>query len=129
MTGPLPETARRLLDEHAYFVLTTLNPDGGPQSSVVWAKRDGDVILFSTVLGRRKTRNMRRDPRVSLVAYDPADPYVYVEIRGTVTMTEEGGDALIDELSRAYDGTPWVEPRPVTRVVCRLTPTKVVVRS
>jgi len=129
MTETLPETARRLLDGRAYFVLSTLNPDGGPQASVVWAKRDGDVILFSTVLGRRKTRNMQRDPRVSLVAYDPADPYVYVEIRGTVAMTEEGGDALIDELSRAYDGTPWVERRPVTRVVCRLAPAKVVVRS
>lgn len=129
MATVLPDPARRLLDEHAFFVLTTLNPDGAPQSSVVWAKRDGDTLLFSTVRGRRKTRNMERDPRVSLCAYDVADPYTYAEIRGTVSMTTEGGDALIDELSRIYQGKPWQEHHPATRVVCRVTPTHVVTRA
>lgn len=124
----LPEPACRLLDQHAFFVLTTLNPDGAPQSSVVWVKREGDEVVFSTVRGRRKTRNMERDPRVSLCAYDVANPYAYVEIRGTVSMTTEGGDALIDEMSRIYQGRPWQEPHPVTRVVCRVTPTRVIAR-
>jgi PPOX class probable F420-dependent enzyme len=125
----LHETARRLLDGPVFVVLGTVNPDGAPQSSVVWAKRDGDEIVFSTIRGRRKARNMERDPRVSLCAYDPADPYVYVEVRGTVAMTEEGGDALIDELSRAYTGKPWSEASPDNvRVVCRVTPTRVVTR-
>lgn len=118
----------KLLDRYTFFVLSTVNPNGWPQSSVVWAQRDGDDVLFSTIRGRRKTRNMERDPRVSLVAYDPEDPYSYVEIRGTVTMTEEGGDALIDELCRAYNnGKPWPKRPHETRVVCRVAPRRVFV--
>ncbi len=125
----LHDTARRLLDARAFFVLGTVNADGSPQSSVVWARHDGDDVLFSTIRGRRKTRNMERDPRITLCAYDPENPYSYVELRGSVTMTEEGGDALIDELSRAYTGKPWSDPHPGSvRVVCRLTPTHVVAR-
>jgi PPOX class probable F420-dependent enzyme len=122
----LPDLAKKLLDANTFVVLSTVNPDGGPQSSVVWAKRDGDELVFSTILGRRKTRNMQRDPRVSVCFYDPADPYRYVEIRGTVRMTTEGGPELIDELSQRYDGKPFRESRPDNvRVVCRVSPRKV----
>jgi PPOX class probable F420-dependent enzyme len=105
----LPDLLTRLLDANTFVVLCTVNADGSPQSSVIWAKRDGDVIVFSTIRGRRKTRNMERDPRISLCLYDPADPYVYVEVRGAVTMTEEGGPELIEELSQRYDGTSFTE--------------------
>ena len=120
MGSPLPALARELLDKHTFAVITTVNPDGSPQASVIWAKRDGDEIVFSTIRGRRKTRNLQRDPRASFVAYDPADPYRYVEVRGTVSMTEQGGDALIDELCRAYQGRPWPLRPGEVRVVCRL---------
>ena len=50
-------------------VLSTANPDGSPQASVIFVKRDGDDILFSTIKGRRKTANMQRDPRVSLLVH------------------------------------------------------------
>ena len=123
----LPDLARNLLDHNTFVVLSTVNPDGSPQSSVIWATHDGDALVFSTILGRRKTRNMRRDPRVSACLYDPANPYSYVEIRGTVSMTTEGGPDLIQELSRRYDGRPFTESSPDNvRVVCRLTPTRTV---
>src|SRR5436190_18114140 len=119
------DTLRELLDRRAFLVLSTINPDGGPQSSVIWGRYDGGDVVFSTIRGRRKTRNMERDPRVSICVYDPADPYRYVEVRGTVTLTEEGGPELIDELSRAYDGKPWVEKNPDNvRVVCRVSATR-----
>jgi PPOX class probable F420-dependent enzyme len=125
----LTELARNLLDGRTFAVVSTINPDGAPQSSVIWIKRDGDQVLFSTILGRRKTRNMQRDPRINVAMYDPADPYRYVEIRGTVTLTEEGGPELIQELSRKYDDEPFVEGHPDNvRVVVRVTPTKVVDR-
>jgi PPOX class probable F420-dependent enzyme len=122
----LPALARGLLDQQTFAVITTINRDGSPQASVIWAKRDGDEIVFSTIRGRRKTRNMERDPRVSFVLYDPADPYRYVEVRGVVSMTEAGGDALIDELCRAYQGRPWPHRPGEVRVVCRLPATHVV---
>lgn len=126
----LPELARTLLDGNVFVVLTTINPDGGPQSSVIWAKRDGDGVVFSTILGRRKTHNLQRDPRVSLCFYDPKEPYRYVELRGTVTMTQDGGPELIEELSQRYDGRPFRESSPSNvRVVCRLHLTKAIVRQ
>lgn len=127
MTTSLPDDVRRLLDGKTFAVVSTINPDGSPQSTVIWVKRDGDDVLFSTVRGRRKTRNMERDPRVSICAYDPAQPYSYFTVDGTVTLVEEGGPELINELSLKYDDRPYTFDLPGTvRVVCRLTPNKVI---
>lgn len=124
---PLPEYAAQLLDANVFVTLSTINPDGGPQSSIIWAKRDGDVIVFSTILGRRKTRNMQRDPRVSLCFFDPANAYTYFEVRGTVTMDTDGGPELIEELSQRYDGRTFTEGNPANvRVVCRVDATKII---
>ncbi len=125
----LTDLAKRLIDAPTFAVVSTINPDGAPQSSVVWVKRDGDDILFSTIRGRRKTKNMERDPRVGVTLYDPADPYRYVEVRGAVSLTEEGGPELIQDLSQKYDGVPFREGRPDNvRVVVRITPTRVIDR-
>jgi PPOX class probable F420-dependent enzyme len=126
MGEPLPELAKRLLDANTFVVLSTTNADGSPQSSVIWAKREDDVIVFSTIRGRRKTRNMQRNPGISICAYDPADPYRYFEARGTVTITEDGGPELIQELSQRYDGKAFKDGPDNVRVVCRLAPTRVV---
>jgi PPOX class probable F420-dependent enzyme len=127
MTTPLPENVRRLLDDKTFVVVSTINPDSSPQSTVLWVKRDGDDVIFSTVRGRKKTRNMERDPRVSVCAFDPAQPYSYFTVDGTVTMIEEGGHELINELSLKYNNVPYTFDKPGTvRVVCRVTPTKVI---
>lgn len=125
----IPDEARALLGAPVHAVLTTINPDGGPQTSVVWSTMDGGDVLFSTIRGRRKCRNLERDPRVSLLAYHPDDPYSYVEIRGSVTLDETGGDELIDRLSRAYTGNAWTARGDETRVVVRITPRKVIFRQ
>ena len=57
--------------------------------------------------GFRKERNMRRDPRVTLLCYDPRRPLRYLEIRGTVVeMTEDGAARHLDELASKYAGRP-----------------------
>ena len=66
MAFTLSAATRALVDGTNYAVLATINADGSPQSSVVWVGRDGDDVLMSTIEGRRKHRNMVRDPRVSL---------------------------------------------------------------
>lgn len=125
----LPDLAKELVDNQVYATLATVNADGSPQTSVIWVKRDGDEVVFSTITGRRKTFNMQRNPHVSLLIFDPDDPYSYAEIRGTVTIATEGGPELIQELSLLYDGKPFHEKHPeAERVVCRLTPTKVFTR-
>jgi PPOX class probable F420-dependent enzyme len=127
MTTSLPDNVRRLLDDKTFVVISTINPDGTPHSTVMWAKRDGDHVVFSTVLGRKKARNMANDPRISVCAYDPAQPYSYFTVDGTVTMDTEGGHELINELSLKYNNVPYTFDKPGTvRVVCRVTPTKVI---
>jgi PPOX class probable F420-dependent enzyme len=130
MTVSLPDQVRRLLDEANIVTVGTVNPDGGPQTSILWATYDGDDILLSTIEGRAKHRNWLRDPRVSVLVHDKADVYTYVEVRGTITMTTEGGDELINRLSNLYMDQDYTGDLGTdhVRVVVRVTPTHVFVR-
>jgi PPOX class probable F420-dependent enzyme len=121
MSISLSDATLALLDGRNYAVLATVNPDGSPQTSVMWVGRDGNDLLFSTVEGRVKHRNMRRDPRVSVVVIDSSDPENYVELRGRVSMTPDVGRALDTQLSWKYDGQDPGEDRPgAVRVVVRM---------
>ncbi|RFU43266.1 PPOX class F420-dependent oxidoreductase [Actinomadura logoneensis] len=132
MAATLSDDLKKYVDDNAVFVtVATVQPDGSPQLSVVWVKRDGDDLLFSTTVGRRKEQNLRRDPRVTVMINPPDNPYTYAEVRGSVTMTTEGGQELIDELSRKYTGKDYADFNPASaedseRVVVRITPQKVV---
>ncbi len=122
----LSAATRALVDGRNYATISTLNRDGSPQSSVMWITRDGDDILFSTVRGRLKERNLARDPRASVSVWDKDNPETYVEIRGTVAITEDEGREVVGTLSDKYLGKPFPAEAPdVVRVVLRLTPTKV----
>ena len=83
----LPDAAKALFDATEFVTLATVQPDGQPQLSVVWVERDGDDLLMSTTTNRQKHRNLERDPRASVLLYPKDNPYSYVEVRGTVTMT------------------------------------------
>jgi PPOX class probable F420-dependent enzyme len=121
MARPLSDATLELLDGRNYAVLATVNPDGSPQTSVIWVGRDGGDLLFSTVEGRVKHRNMLRDPRVSVTVIDSADPENYVELRGRVSMTPDTGRQLDTQLSWKYDGQDPGEDRPgAVRVVVRM---------
>jgi PPOX class probable F420-dependent enzyme len=127
MTAVLNQAVRKLLDEPNPAVLATINPDGGPQTSVVWVGRDGDELVISSAAGRRKDRNLRHDPRVSLTVYDQQDPEIYAEIRGRATVTEDAGRALAVRLAEEYEGPGAGEaflqlPPEVVRVVIRIMP-------
>jgi len=123
---PLSETARTLIDGKNYAVLATINADGSPQTSVMWVGRDGGDLLFSTVQGRVKHRNMLRDLRVSVTVIDSADPENYVELRGLVSMTPDVGRRVDTRLSWKYDGKDPGEDKPgAVRVVVRMEVLKV----
>lgn len=131
MGATLSDDLKRLLDSPVFVILGTIQPDGSPQLSPVWVKRDGDELLISTTVGRRKEANLRNDPRVSVVVQPFDAPYTYAEIRGTASLTTDGGQELIDDLSMKYTGKPYAEFNPAAaedneRVVVRITPRKVV---
>lgn len=126
MTVSFNEATRGLLDGKNFATIATVNPDGGPQSSVVWVKREDDTMLFSTARGRRKERNLSRDPRISVSIFETENPYNYVEIRGHAEITEAGGRELIDELANKYTDKDYpAEPPEVVRVIVRVRPEKI----
>lgn len=125
----LPEQGAQLVDGRNFATVATLEPDGSPQLSEVWVRRDGQDILFSTTTDRRKYANLQRDPRVSVLVHSAENPYSYLEVRGVATMTTEGGRALIDELAAKYTGAdryPGDDGAAPVRVVVRVSPRRVV---
>ncbi|MEU6663083.1 PPOX class F420-dependent oxidoreductase [Streptomyces sp. NPDC046821] len=131
MSAELSDKLKELLDSPVFVNIATIQPDGSPQVSPVWVKRDGDDVLISTTVGRRKEKNLRRDPRVTVLLQRFDSPYEYAEIRGIADLSTEGGQELIDELSMKYNGKKYIEFNPgsvndAERVVVRISPRKVV---
>ncbi|MYV92074.1 PPOX class F420-dependent oxidoreductase [Streptomyces sp. SID1034] len=131
MSVQLSDDLKALLDTPVFVNIATIQPDGSPQVSPVWVKRDGDDVLISTTVDRRKEKNLRRDPRVTVLVQPFDAPYTYAEIRGTAELTTEGGQELIDELAMKYAGKKYREfnadsVHDAARVVVRITPRKIV---
>jgi PPOX class probable F420-dependent enzyme len=105
MSKVIPESFFDLVKGPRVAALTTVMPDGQPQTTVVWCDFDGVYVRVNTMRGFRKEKNMRDNPRVTLLCYDPRQPLRFLEIRGKVVeMTEDGARAHLDGLSEMYIG-------------------------
>ena len=122
---------RAFLENPFVGVVTTLNRDGAPQSTIVWVDVDDEGVSVNTAHGRVKPRNLARDPRISLVVVDPQDPYRWVKVAGTATLVDEGADAQIDRLSKKYTGRDVYGSRQPgeQRVSVRITPDRILSRG
>ena len=122
----LPDAVRALIDGKNFATVATLDPDGGPQTSVVWVGLDDGDLVFSATEDRRKVRNLRRDPRISVSVTDAENPYRHTQLRGTVTITPDPGKTLPRTLSHKYLAQdPPPEGADVQRVVVRLKTEKI----
>ncbi|MFD9479886.1 MULTISPECIES: PPOX class F420-dependent oxidoreductase [Streptomyces] len=132
MPAALSDDLKKLIDDSPVFAtVATIQPDGSPQLTITWLTRDGDDLLVSTTVGRRKEKNLRADPRITVMINPANAPYSYAEVRGTAELTTEGGQELINALSRKYTGKEYADFNPASkedaeRVVVRVTPRKVV---
>lgn len=130
MDDQIPDAAKAWLDGSEFVTVATVLPNGQPHLSVLWVEREGDDLLLSTLEGRVKHRNLTRDPKITVLCYPRAAPYSYVEVRGSATMTREGGRELIDKLSLRYTGAPHGSDGPDdVRIVIRVTPERVFFRG
>ena|SRR5688572_12005305 len=121
----LSEKTRQLAEAANHAVLTTLFPSGGPQTNVVWIDHDGENLLVNSETERQKVRNVRRDPRVAVLVFDPADMDNWVEVRGRVVEIVEGEEARrhIDDLAQKYLGVPdYPTPIRSPRVILKIAP-------
>jgi PPOX class probable F420-dependent enzyme len=125
---PIPASHRDLLERPICGVLTTMSSTGQPESSLVWVDHDGPCAIVNTTLERRKGRNLRANPKVSLLVVDPDDTARFIQIRGDAELVREGALEHLDRLTRRYTRHPAfygfvhpVEQRArETRVICRI---------
>ena len=134
MAVPIPDSHRDLLQQPVHGVLTTMMPDGTPQSSIVWVDYDGEHVLINTTLERRKGRNMRANPKVALLVIDPRNTSRWIEVRGRVrALASDGAEAHADKLTQRYslrqhfygDVYPVEQKYKEARVIARIEPLKV----
>jgi PPOX class probable F420-dependent enzyme len=99
----IPPSHLDLIDSPYVVILSTVMPDGQPQVTPIWCNRKGDFIFINVMKGFRKEKNMRLNPKVSLLVFDPNNPLRNIEIRGVVEeMTETGATEHLDDLTRLY---------------------------
>jgi PPOX class probable F420-dependent enzyme len=133
MTLPIPDTHLDLLTRPIHGVLTTMMPDGQPQSSLVWCDFDGQCARLNTTAERQKGRNMQADPRVTLLVVDPADTSRYIEIRGRAELVTDNAREHLDVITRQYTAHPayygYIYPveqqERETRLIIRIQATKI----
>ena len=123
----LPDSVRAVLEGPSVAHLTTLNPDGSPQVSVVWIGLEGEEVVCAHLPRNRKVRNLERDGRVALSVMaggrNPMGLDEYVVLYGRARITEGGAPELLQRLARVYLGPdavfpPMPDPPPgyVTRI-------------
>ena len=122
-----PDVARRILESDSLAHVTTIDPDGRPQTTLAWVGLEGDEVVFATLPDQRKLRNLRRDPRITIsIQTERVNPYglhEYLVIYGTARVTDGGGPEVLQRLAHTYLGPdvtfpPMPDPPPgfVTRV-------------
>jgi PPOX class probable F420-dependent enzyme len=131
----IPDSHIDLLIRPLHGVLTTMGPDGQPQSSLVWVDVDDGAAAINTTLERQKGRNMLADRKVSLLVVDPDNTSRYIQIRGDAELASEGALDHLDALTRKYTRHPafygYVYPTErggqETRVICRIRARRITV--
>ncbi|SEB99756.1 PPOX class probable F420-dependent enzyme [Streptomyces sp. 2231.1] len=128
MPDLLGEDLLALLPCPSTCYIATLMPDGSPQLTQTWVDTDGRHMLINSVETHQKTRNIARDPRIALAVADPADPTVYVQVRGRVAeVRKDGAVEHIESLSQMYLGGPypWFGGRDQVRVIYVIEPDRI----
>lgn len=106
------DTAVAFATEHRRSVLITLRRDGRPQSSNVMHVVDDGRFAVSVTDDRAKTRNARRDPRVSMHVSAP-DFWSYVVVDGeaeTMPVAERTDDDTVEALVAYYRAAAGEHP-------------------
>ena len=103
----LPAELRDLVASGPMAHLSTINPDGSPQVTVIWLGLDGHDLVSGHMSRQRKLRNIERDPRVVLSFDAPRVPgvflnqYAMVRARAAIEPGEAAWE-LLNRLAKVY---------------------------
>jgi PPOX class probable F420-dependent enzyme len=126
---PLDEDVTRLAKGKNLATVVTLMPSGQPQAQLTWVDADDEHVLVNTEPQRQRARNLRRDPRITVLIHNGENGYDWAEVRGHVVETVDGDEARkhIDELARKYTGEDYAAPvGPQGRIILKVAPDKVI---
>jgi PPOX class probable F420-dependent enzyme len=133
MSGLSDDRVQRFLATRYVVVLATVQPDGSPLAMPMWFLPDPAAITMLSVDDLPKVRNLRRDPRVCVVAEwanaTGGDPKG-VTVHGRAEFLADGPDrrALVDRFHARYPGLQrlWGGlAMPANRVMFRIVPARV----
>jgi PPOX class probable F420-dependent enzyme len=124
---------QRFLGTKDVVVLATVQHDGAPLAMPMWFLPDAESLVMISVADTQKVRNLRRDPRVCVVAesVSASGAICGVTVQGRAEFLDDGPErqALIARLLAKYD--PRLErlwggrAMPPNRVLFRIVPVSV----
>jgi PPOX class probable F420-dependent enzyme len=131
MPMQIPQTVRDVIEKGPFVHLTTLNPNGSPQVTVVWAGIEGEEFVMGHLAMHQKVKNIRHDPRVALsfLGYNTTQGMrEYVVVYGNARVTQGGAVPLLQRLAPIYLGPgaeyPPASMRNIGGYVTRVTPAR-----
>ena len=123
---------RRILDTREVAILATVQPDGAPLAVAMWYVPVEDSLVMISVDGLRKVKNMRRDPRVSVVVevkLGGASACVTLQGRSEFVDDPQQRRPLVEALFRKYESAlrgRWSgREMPDDRVLFRIVPSRI----
>jgi len=113
-----------------YAIVTTVMPDGTPQTLPLWIDADDEHLLINTEVHRQRYKNVQHNPKVTVLLLEDGNWYGYAEVRGHLVGEVRGQEARdhIDALSRKYQGTDYGNPIQSERVILKIAPDRQNVR-
>jgi PPOX class probable F420-dependent enzyme len=110
----IPAEIHELIATGPLAHLTTLNPNGSPQVTVVWVGIEDDAFVCGHMGIWKKVQNIQRDSRVALSMLGHGKNALglqeYLVVYGQALITEGGGAALLQRLAYTYIGPEVVFP-------------------
>lgn len=126
----VPAGFQDLLDAQ-FATMGTIGRDGRPHLSEVWFLHEDGQLKVSLHVGRQKTKNLRRNPAVSLFVLDVQNPLRYLEVRGDASVDDDDGYAFADRIGAKYGGVDLreMDGDDQRRVVVTIDPDRVVAKD
>jgi PPOX class probable F420-dependent enzyme len=125
MSTTFPDSHRDLLDAQ-FATLATLGKDGGPQLTEVWFLFEDGEVKISLNDSRLKTKNLVARPQCSLFILDLANPFRYLDLRGTARIEPDDDYAFAERVGAKYGADLREHDGPDDkRVVVTIEPTNV----
>jgi len=113
-------------------VLATLQADGAPLAMPMWFLHAPSALTMISVADTQKVRNLRRDPRVSVVAeaVSGSGEIRGVTVQGRAEFLPDSPErrALVDRFHEKYRGLEKLwggKAMPANRVMFRIVPSRV----